>query len=88
MSDDRVEELQRELRERLKSDLIELKLGQSAIIARLDLMADKFAKKETVDEIESRLARLESSFSKIIGGLVVFQIIGGFIIAIVLKLMK
>ena len=88
MSDERIEDLQRELRERLKSDLSELKLGQAAIMARLEVMNDKCAKKEVTDELHIRISALESSQSRIIGGLVVFQIIGGFVLAVILKFWK
>ena len=88
MSDPLIEDLQKELRDRLKSDLSELKLGQIAIMARLELMNERFAKMEHVDSLEERIGKLESDRSKIIGGMVILQIIGGLALFILGKLWK
>ena len=88
MSDERVEELQKELRNRLNLDLTELKSGQLAILARLEAMNEKCAKKEHVDALEARIGQLESDRAKIIGGMVILQIIGGLALFILGKIWK
>lgn len=88
MSDERIEDLQRELRERLKADLSELKLGQAAISAQLSAMNEKCAKVEAMNDIEERVTKLESDRSKIIGAMVIFQFIGGIALFVLGKLWK
>ena len=88
MSDERVEELQKELRNRLNLDLAELKNGQSAIMARLDAMNEKFAKVVDVKDLEQRVEKLESNWQKFVGGMIILNFVGGIAIFIINKLWK
>jgi predicted nuclease with TOPRIM domain len=73
--DERAElnELQREWRKEVSNDLKELK-------RTLAEMREEFARAHEVTSLEVRVSALETERAKLIGGAIVLQLLGGFIL--------
>jgi len=85
MPADELADYQKEYRRRVDEGLAELRASHREILLRLDTMRDEFARVKVVEDVDNRLKALESDKAKVIGAVVVLQVIGGVVVWLIGK---
>lgn len=88
MSDERLAELEHEIKERDRRELSDIKRSLDIITSQLAALREEFAKTTDLQKLELRVSHLEAERLKVIGGFFVLQAIGGILMVILTKLWK
>jgi polyhydroxyalkanoate synthesis regulator phasin len=88
MSDERLAELEHEIRERDKRELTDIRGKLDIICSQLAVLREEFAKNADLERLEARVAQLEAERLKLVGGFFVLQAVGGLLMFVLTKLWK
>ena len=77
--------LQKEWRDSVSESLRELREQGAATISRLEEMKKDFAARHHVERLTEHVGQLQADRAKVIGGLVVFQVVGSAVLYLLTK---
>lgn len=88
MSDNETTELQKEWREAVREGMKETSKKLDRVLAEIAKIRSEFATVDKHEDLAERVRSLEENQAKFLGGMIILNIVGGFAMAIIMKIWK